>query len=218
MSRRQTGKRIMTFAVAALFAGAVAMAQQPNSPQNPQNQQNQPQMPGQSSSGNPNYPEAGTPGAQGSMSQTFADQMFVTDTLEHSAAEAQMSVMAEQKSPSPDVKQFGQRMVLVHNQLVDQMKPVADQLGVKDSPKPTKKQEKEIAQLQTLSGPDFDRAYIQAMAKDQKRDVKEFKTEANAAQTPAVKQAASMDAPVLEQHLQILQQLAQNHNVTIAEK
>jgi len=217
MSARRTGKRIVTFAAAAIFTIAAAIAQQqPNQP----NQPNQPAMPGQQSPtpGYPNNPEAENPGMNQPASQSFADEAFIQDTLKNSAAEARMSELAQTKSPSPDVKQFGQHMVSIHNQLENQLQPIAAQLGVKEDQKLTKKQKQQVGKLQALSGPAFDQAYIQEMAKDQKHDVKEFKSEAASSQTPAIQQAARMDAPVFQQHLQVLQQIAENHNVAIAQK
>ncbi|MGH9590629.1 MAG: DUF4142 domain-containing protein [Terracidiphilus sp.] len=220
------GKRVLAMFSAALLGGAMAMAQagQPGmggAQQNPPPGQ-QPGQPGE----NPGYPGgapganpgSGPEGAQGSMSQSYADQEFVTHTLSNSSAEAQMSQLAAQKSASPDLKQYGQKMVQIHSQLSQQLQPVAHMLGVKSEQKPSKKDKKAIEQLKTLNGSAFDQAYIQAMAKDQKHDVKSFKDESTAAQNPTVKKAAQMDEPVLSQHLQILEQLAQNHNVTIAEK
>ncbi|HEV2322723.1 MAG TPA: DUF4142 domain-containing protein [Terracidiphilus sp.] len=223
----QAGKRVLAIFTAALLAGAMAVAQDNSQPgmggsqQSPTPGQQQPGEPGQAPA-NPGYPGAnpgaGPAGTQGSMSQTYADQAFVTKTLSNSSAEAQMSQLAAQKSPSPDVKQYGQKMVKIHSELAQQLQPVAKMLGVKADQKPSKKDKKQIEQLKTLNGPAFDQAYIKAMDNDQKHDVKSFKDEETAAQTPTIKKAAQMDEPVLSQHLQILEQLAQNHNVTIASK
>jgi putative membrane protein len=226
MMSKYAGRKILATVSAALLAAAVAMAQQGQpgmggGQQSPQ--PGQPQQPGESPT-TPGYPGAGTtPGAGpegpgGSMSRSFQDQAFLTQTFQNSSAEAQMSQLATQKSQSADVKQYGQRMVQIHSQLDKQLQPVAQMMGVKATQKPSKKQRKEIAQLQTLSGSAFDQAYIKAMVNDQKHDVKSFKEEETAAQSPTIKKAAQIDEPVLSQHLQILEQLAQNHNVTIASK
>jgi len=222
----KAGKRVLAIFGGALLAGAVAMAQagQPGmggAQQNP--------APGQQPGQNPNgsgypggyagaNPGAGPEGPQASMSQSYADQAFVTNTLSNSSAEVEMSQLASQKSPSPDVKKYGQNMVQIHSQLAQQLQPVAQMLGVKTDPKPSKKDRKQIEQLKTLNGSAFDEAYLKAMAKDQKHDVESFKDEATAAQNPTIKKAAQMDEPVLSQHLRVLEQLAQDHNVTIASK
>ncbi len=217
MNPSQAGKRAMAFAAAALLMSAMALAQQQQPGQQPGQQPSQqpgaqpgqPTMPGE-----PGYPEAGVPGTE-QMSQSFADQAFIHEALTNSTVEARMSLIAEQKSPSSDVQQYGQHMVLIHNQLNNQMKPLAAQFDVSENPKPTKKQAREIDKLKTLSGPAFDQAYLRAMAKEQKQDVKEFKSEATSAQTPALQEAARMDAPVLSQHLKALEEIAMNHNVAL---
>jgi len=150
--------------------------------------------------------------------QSFADQSFLRKALEDNAAEVQMGQLAAQKSTSGDVQQFGQKMAQIHQQLTDQIKPVARQLEVDVPKQPSKKARQEIEKMQALSGADFDAAFIRAMLKDQQSDLKDFKAEAQSAQNPNLQQLAKMDVPVLSQHLQILEQLAQAHNVTADDK
>ncbi len=147
--------------------------------------------------------------------QAMMDQAFVRKALEGGAAEVQLGQLAQQKSQSDDVKQFGQKMVEDHTQLGEQMKPVAQQLGVKEPKGPSKKDKELVAKLEGLSGQQFDEAYIQAMVKDHKQDLKEFKNAAQTTQNPNVKQVAQQGVGVISQHLQMIQQIAQNHNVTI---
>jgi putative membrane protein len=200
---------------AVLLAGAVAMAQQPggsgtspSSPSSPSTQQ--PTPPGATMPGNSGMPDTS--------SQSYGDQSFLRKTLEDDVAQEQMGQLAAQKSQSDDVKQFGQKMVQIHTELNDQLRPAAKQLGVDELKGPSKKQKQEIAKLEALSGPDFDTAYIQAMAKQQQHDLKGFKDEATAGQNPNVQMAAKQDAPILEQHYQVLEKLAQVHNVTLESK
>jgi putative membrane protein len=169
----------------------------------------QPSVPSQ-----PGNPDSAMPGAD-QPSQPVADQSFVRETMEGDNAQVAMSQLAQQKSTSDDVKQFGQKMVQIHTELNQQLQPAAKQLGVDEPKGPSKKQKQEIAKLETLSGPDFDSAYIQAMAKQQQHDLKQFKDEATAGQSPGVQMAAKQDAPILEQHYQVLEKLAQVHNVTL---
>jgi putative membrane protein len=163
----------------------------------------------------PGNPGDNLPGAQGSSMPSFADQAFVRKTLEDNQAQIQMGQLAAQKSSSDDVKQFGEKMTQIHEQLSDQMKPVARKLGVSEPKEPSKKEKQEIEEMQSLSGADFDAAFIKAMMREQQSDLKDFKSEAQSAQDPAVQQLAKLDAPVLSQHLQILEQLALAHNVTM---
>jgi putative membrane protein len=219
MLSRGTGKGILMMAAVAAWACATAIAQQPGgSPQQSSPSQQQ-QMPGQS--GNPGAPGAttGMPGTTQQPNQNaYGDQMFVHDTLEGDDAQVAMSQLAQQKSSSTDVKQFGAKMVQIHTELNNQLKPAAKELGVSEPKGPSKKEQKEIDHLQALSGPDFDTAYIQAMAKQQQHDLKGFKDEAQAGQTANIQEAAKQDEPILAQHYQVLQKLAQAHNVTLESK
>jgi putative membrane protein len=170
--------------------------------------------------GEPGSPGSATTGLpdQGGQPQSGGDQMFVHDTLEGSEAQVEMSKLAQQKSSSPDIQQFGQKMVQIHTELSSQMTPAAKQLGINAPKGPSKKAKKEIERLQALSGPDFDTAYLQAMARQQQRDLKEFKDEAGSGQNPNLQQAAKQDEPVLTEHYQVLQKLAQVHSVTLESK
>jgi putative membrane protein len=153
------------------------------------------------------------PDASSGNSQSMADQAFVKKALEGGVAEIQLGQLAQQKSQSDDVKQFGQKMVEDHTQLSEQMKPIAQQLGVKDPKGPSKKDKQLMAKLEGLSGPQFDEAYIQAMVKDHKEDLKDFRNEAQSAQNQNVKQAAQQGAGVISHHLEMIEQIAQSHNV-----
>ncbi|HVU47897.1 MAG TPA: DUF4142 domain-containing protein [Terracidiphilus sp.] len=204
------GKRIFMIAASCLWACA-AMGQQPGStqPNSPSQQPTAPNEPG--GAGNP---ATAMPGAEQPM-QPIADQAFVRETMEGDNAQVAMSQLAQEKSTSPDVKQFGQKMVQIHTELNEQLKPAAKQLGVDEPKGPSRKQKQEITKLQALSGPDFDTAYIQAMAKQQQHDLKQFKNESESGQSPGVQMAAKQDAPILAQHYQVLEKLAQVHNVTL---
>src|ERR1700691_3689939 len=62
------------------------------------------------------------------------DKMFLHKASEGGMAEVQLGQLAAQKSSSAEVKQCGQQMVEDHTRLNEQMKPIADTLGV-DAPK-----------------------------------------------------------------------------------
>jgi putative membrane protein len=203
----QNSQTKFSFAAVLLLAGATAFAQQgamqqqaPSAPA--------PQTPSQASAPTANADAAGPP------MPNYADQAFVENMLKNNDAQIQMSQLAQQKASSGDVKDFSQRMIEIHTQLNQQLAPLAKQLDVSQNQKPSKEQKKEIAQLEQLSGPDFDSAYLQAMAREQAHSLKQFKS-GETATNPSIQKAAKVDEPVLDQHYQILQKIAQNHNVTL---
>jgi putative membrane protein len=147
--------------------------------------------------------------------QTYVDQNFLLKTLENSLVQVKMGQLAAEKSQSDDVKQFGQKMADIHTQLDNQLQPIAKQLGVDQPKAPSKKDKQEITKLESLSGPQFDAAFIQAMAKDQRSSLKDFSVEEKDGRDPNAQKAAQLDEPVLSQHLQVLKQNAQAHNVPV---
>jgi putative membrane protein len=148
----------------------------------------------------------------------MADQSFVRKTMENDQAQIQLCQLAEQKSSSADVKQFSQQMVKVHTELDSQLQPAAKQLDV-DHPKgPSKKEKKELERLQALSGQDFDSAYLQDMSLEQQESLKQFNDEAKNNNGGSLQQAATQDTPVLTQHYQLLEKIAQTHSVELESK
>lgn len=211
----KSGKGVLLIAASSLWVCASVVAQQPGGGAaqqgSPSQQQQMPNQPG--GAGNP-----AMPGTAQSSQAPVGDQMFVRETMEGDDAQVALSQLAQQKSQSDDVKQFGQKTVQIHTELNQQLTPAAKQLGVQEPKGPSKKAKKEIAKLEALSGPDFDTAYIQAMAKQQEHDLKQFKDEASSGQSPNIQQAAKQDEPVLTEHYQVLEKLAQAHNVTLESK
>lgn len=212
MATRSLGKLVL-FSATAVLAAATAVAQTPGS-----GGAAQPQMPGQPTNPGMNSPGMNSPGMTPTTtgtSQQFGDKAFVSKALAGGEAEVQLGQLAEQKSQSQDVKQFAQKMVTDHSQLGAKLKPIAQQLGVPVPKEPSKKDKKLMEKLQGLSGQQFDNQYIQAMVKDHKHDLKDFQDEAQNAQDPNVKQAAQQGASVIQGHLQMIEQIAKSHNVSV---
>jgi putative membrane protein len=144
-------------------------------------------------------------GSSGQLSA--ADKTFVTKAAEGGMAEVELGQLATQNAQSDEVKQFGQRMVDDHTKANDQLKQVAEQKGV---PLPTDLSAKDKAEkdrLSKLKGEQFDRAYMQHMVMDHKKDVAEFKKESTAAKDSDVKNFAAQTLPTLEDHLKQAQQV-----------
>jgi putative membrane protein len=142
------------------------------------------------------------------------DRVFLKDALEGGIAEVQLGQLALQKSSNPDVKQFAQKMVDDHTKMGDQIKPIAQQIGVKIPDGPSKKDKQTIAKLQELNGDDFDKAYMKDMVKDHKTDLTDFKTEAATGSNPAVQNAANRGSQIIGQHLQMAEQINQKTSAT----
>ena len=208
MISKQISRRVLMFSGVALLSGAVAFAQQqpmgsapPSNPTAPTNNN-----PGMST---PDQIQQQENAAEGSM----LDKAFVSKALEGCMAEVELGKLAAEKGSGADVRQFGQKMVDDHTQMGNQMKLVAQQIGVRAPKGLSKKDQQLVAKLGTLSGTQFDDAYIAAMVKDHKSDAADFRQEAGNTQNPTVKQAAQVGGQVIDGHLQMIEQIAKVHDV-----
>ena len=200
-----------------LLSATLALAQAPGGGggQQPSMPQSQTPNSGTQAPGSGAAPSAGAP----TSSQDFSERAFISQAMQGGMAEVQLGQLAQQKSQSQDVKQFAAKMVNDHGQMGEKwLKPVAQQMGISEPSKPSKKDKKEMDKLQSLSGQDFDREYITMMVKDHQKDLKEFQEQATSAQDPAVKQIADKGSQVIQQHLQIIEQIAKAHNIDVGGK
>lgn len=167
---------------------------------------------------NPSNPNNGSPTLdqmqqqQNAEAGTMQDKAFVRKALEGGMAEVQLGQLAQQKSQSQDVQQFGQKMVHDHTQLGDQLKPIAQQMGVAVPDKLPKKDQQLMDKLQGMSGAQFDAAYSKAMVKDHKDDLSEFRREADNTQNPQLKQVAQQGEQVITEHLHLAEQMEKAHS------
>ncbi len=157
---------------------------------------------------------SGTANSGAATSDAGMDKKFVKTAAEGSMAEVQMGQLALQKSNDDQVKQFAQRMVDDHGKMLDQLKPVAQQMGVKVPDSPPKGEMKKMDKMKSLSGDAFDQAYVKDMVKDHKKDSAEFKQEAQSTQNPQLKQLATEGGQTIDSHLQQIQQIAQTKGTT----
>jgi putative membrane protein len=199
-------KRTIVLAGAMALCGSMAIAQAPGGAPGPASQ-----APGQSPSMDPQMN-----GMQGPNQPSPMDRMFVSKAMQGSVAEVQLAQLTLQKSSNDQVKQFAQRMIDDHTKLNEQMKPVAQQLGVTPPDQVSKNDRKTMAKLQALSGSAYDQAYIKDMVKDHKQDLSQFQMEASSGQDQTAKDAANQGSKVIAQHLQMAQQLAKDQNVSMS--
>ncbi|HZT78554.1 MAG TPA: DUF4142 domain-containing protein [Vicinamibacterales bacterium] len=134
-----------------------------------------------------------------------SDAAFMKKAAEGGMAEVELGNLAQQKASSDEVKSFGKRMVDDHSKANDELKSIAQSKNVTLPTSLDPKDQQLRNKLEKLSGAAFDRAYMQAMLKDHRQDVNEFRHESTSAQDPDVKQFASKTLPTLEEHLKLAQ-------------
>jgi len=135
-----------------------------------------------------------------------ADQAFAMKAMQGGMAEVELGRLATQKASSDDVKKFGQQMVDDHTKANDELKSIVSSKGVTAPSMADSKSESMKTKLSGLSGAAFDKAYMQDMVSDHRKDVAEFEKEANSGTDPELKAFAAKTLPTLRQHLQMAEQ------------
>ena len=147
-----------------------------------------------------------------------ADHTFVTKAAEGGMAEVKLGQLAADKATSDDVKKFGQRMVTDHSKANDELKQWAQQKNVTLPTELGAKHKATRDRLATLSGEQFDKAYMQDMLTDHTHDVAAFKRESTTGKDADLKAWAGKTLPTLQEHLTMAQDTATKVGAGAAKK
>ena len=150
--------------------------------------------------------------------QLMKDRIFVRKATLGGYAEVQFGKLAAQKATSDDVKKLGQKLVDDHATLDTEMKPVADELGVRAPDKLDKGDQDEFKRLSSLSGADFDKEYLTYALMCHRKSLHAFRTELAQTEDPAVKDAIANSTPMIVGHLYLVNKLALANGVSSAHK
>jgi len=154
-----------------------------------------------------NPPVSTQPGQVTTQGDISADMGFVREAASGNLMEIQLGQLAQNKASNPAVKQFAQRMVADHNNLENQLTSVASTGGQSFTPTMDSRHQNQINKLQGLSGAEFDRNYMSLMIRAHQRDVTNFQTQSQSANSAQVRTLATNSLPVLQQHLSLAQQV-----------
>lgn len=131
------------------------------------------------------------------------DRNFAEHAMAGGMMEVQLGKLTEQRAQNDGVKRFGQRMVTDHSQANQQLSEIGNRLGLSAPAELPREQRRTVEKLAGLSGAEFDRAYMAAMIDDHKKDIGEFRKQADKGENAELKTFAQQTTPILEQHLRL---------------
>lgn len=131
-----------------------------------------------------------------------ADQKFVEQAAIANLAEVELANLAREKASRPETKEYAEHMLKDHQQANEKLKSLASQKGIQLPTEPDAKHKREKDRLSKMSGPDFDRAYIESMVKDHKQVLNQFEKQAKGGKDGDLKTFAAEMVPSLRQHLE----------------
>jgi len=131
------------------------------------------------------------------------DTAFVREAAMGGMAEVELGRVAVRQASNPDVKAFGQRMIDDHSAADNELNHLASGKGISLPTTIAAKERAEVDRLSKLSGPAFDRQYMEMMVTDHKQDVALFEREATRAHDPDLKSWVTKTLPTLKAHLEL---------------
>jgi putative membrane protein len=131
---------------------------------------------------------------------TDQDKQFLTKASQGGFDEIQLSKLAETKATEPQVKAFAHKMVVEHTALAAHMKPFAEAWSLTPPTTLDPDHQAEYDKLKSLSGPEFDKEYINVMEKDHHDALDLFNEEAKTTTDAKFKVAVERGQSVVAAH------------------
>lgn len=144
------------------------------------------------------------------------DTEFLNAANQGSVDEINMAQIAADKAQDPQVKEFAQKMMHDHQQLLDDMKRFDEEAGVKVPDHSSASTMAEEAKLKVLSGKSFDKAYVKEMVEAHHKDLEAFMKEEKTTGYPAFKEAVGSGEKVVREHLEMIDRIAKQNGVAPA--
>lgn len=136
----------------------------------------------------------------------FVKQAAMTDMFEIKAGE-----LAQEKSQSSEVKQFGKQMVQDHQKTSGELKKAvqSEKVDAKIPDSLDDKHQQKLEQLKSASGEKFDGMYRKMQMKAHQKAVKLFTTYSESGDNETLKKWAGSTLPTLKEHLKHAKSLSE---------
>lgn len=153
------------------------------------------------SAGNMMNSNANTTNSNMNKSVSSVDKDFMTEAAQGGMEEVKLGELAAAKAQSPEVKAFGQRMVVDHGKANTELKTLAANKSVTLPTDLDSDQKEDSDELSKLTGAAFDKEYVKMMVEDHEKDVADFQKQSTGATDADVKSFAAKTLPTLQSHL-----------------
>ena len=140
--------------------------------------------------------------------EASTDESFFKNAAEGGLSEVDAGKLAEQKSTSAAIKDFGGMMVKDHSTANQKLWKIAGTHNIKLPTTASVEQVAAAERLKLLSGDSFDKAYIKNQVEAHRDTVALFKKEAASGTDPQARQFATETLPTLQSHLEKIRKIA----------
>jgi len=129
---------------------------------------------------------------------------FMTEAAKGGMAEVELSKMAAPKLKDAALKQFAQQMIADHTRANNELKELAAKKKVTLPTELDAEHKATAADMNSMSGADFDKDYVNAMVADHEKAVALFQNQASNGTDADAKAFAAKTLPTLQKHLEMI--------------
>ena len=127
---------------------------------------------------------------------------FVMEAARSGMMEVELGKLAGERAASGQVRDFGVQMERAHNEANDKLQEVAQQLILSMPTVLNDLQQRQVGELRSKSGEDFDRAYMEMMVREHENDISKLEEAQRRASSSELKTWIENTLPLLKQHLE----------------
>jgi putative membrane protein len=142
-----------------------------------------------------------------SQSISPAEQDFMTNAAQANLAEIEMARMTLQKSDDIDIREYAKTVQSDHMNALSELSDMMMDRNLPPPPSPAADAAQDIARANLLTGPEFDREFINMMVADHEKAIEMFRQAATTAQNTDLRGHIEDVLPKLEMHLEKAQRL-----------
>jgi putative membrane protein len=143
------------------------------------------------------------------MKATAGEKAFIMKAANGGMTEVELGKIASEKGGSKEVKDFGSKMVTDHSKINDNLKEVAGKMNVTVPDKVNAMHKAKIAKMEKMSGPAFDKAYVNDMVKDHEMDIADFQKADKMVKNADLKKFIEDSIPTMQEHLDMIKKFSQ---------
>jgi putative membrane protein len=137
----------------------------------------------------------------------FTDQQFVVLAGSGGMHEVALGKLAQTNAGSEDVKSFGKKLEEDHAKANKDLMTAAKSANVGFPTSMLPDQQRELARMTRLKGPEFDKEFIKHQVADHKKDIALFERATKEATSAQLKQFATKALPTLKEHLKMAEKI-----------
>jgi putative membrane protein len=135
-----------------------------------------------------------------------ADGQFVRDVATAHSMEIRLGSLAGSRAENASVKQFARKMVNDHSDMQNQWVALASKHGMVLRAGIGQYQD-QVNRLQSLSGREFDRAYMALMLDDHRSNLQKFQSQSSSARNADVRELVGRGIPVIQEHFNLAKRI-----------